>query len=152
MQDSGPFPIYNSDWGWGNAVYSEDFEVLGAIDWEGTFAGSWELFADFPSGLNTTPPAIDAPYNYDKDGNPIDDELAQMFRDQEAYILAVKDEESLVGCTERLLSEALLDTKRQSVGRAMKLFQDGKPGFYSKVIKQYKSAASDGTLRPDLQS
>ncbi|KAI5867868.1 phosphotransferase enzyme family-domain-containing protein [Durotheca rogersii] len=139
LRDGGPFPVWNSDWGWNNNVYDEDGNLLGSVDWEKTFAAPWELFADYPLGLTTIPPAMDAPWNYDENGYPKDAELAQRFADQQEYITAVRQEEILIGGTECRLSQGLSDTRRQQLASAMRLYLDGKPGFYSKVVDQFMS-------------
>ncbi|KAH7010899.1 uncharacterized protein B0I36DRAFT_268838 [Microdochium trichocladiopsis] len=139
VRDSGPFPLWNRDWGWNNTIFDDDLNLLGAIDWEFTISAPWELSAQFPHGISTVPSSIDAPSNYNDDGSPKDAELRQTLEDQKAYLRAIREAEIHIG-TDQLLSQALCDRNRHDVARAMGLFEDGKLGLYSEVIKQYGSS------------
>ncbi|KAF4417969.1 protein kinase-like (PK-like) protein [Fusarium austroafricanum] len=133
VHNHGPFPIYHGDFGHNNVIVDDDYRVLGVIDWEGAFAGPWEIFGDFPLSISTVPPAMDVPWGYNEDGSPISVEVAQKFADQKDYVAAVKEEENRIGQSHRL-SEALQNTERQQLATAMRLFRDGKVGWYSKVV------------------
>ena len=90
------------------------------------FVGPWEVFGDFPLALSVVPAAMDAPWNYDKSGNPKDAEIAQQFADQDDYVVAVREEEARMGLKDHYLSKALGDTRRQRLMTAISLYVDGK--------------------------
>ncbi|KAK1657037.1 hypothetical protein BDP55DRAFT_41921 [Colletotrichum godetiae] len=62
-RDHCPFPLCHGDFGHNNIIVDDEYRVLGLIDWEASFAGPWEIFADFPLTLSMVPPAIDVPWN-----------------------------------------------------------------------------------------
>lgn len=131
--DQGPFPLCHGDFGHNNVIVDDSYHILGVIDWETAFAGPWELFGDFPLNLSIVPRIIDVPWNYDEEGNPKDPNLAQQFTDQAFYVSAVKEEETRSGWENYRLSEALMDSRRQQLVTAMRLYQRGKVGWYSKL-------------------
>lgn len=132
-RDCGPFPLCHGDFGHNNIVVDDDYRILGLIDWETAFAGPWEIFADFPLTLSMVPSAIDVPWNYDEQGDPVTPELKQQLADQKSYVVAVRKAEDEMG-TSSLLSEALNDRRRQQLMTAMRLYQSGKAGWYSKLV------------------
>ncbi|KAM5356861.1 hypothetical protein ACJ41O_003507 [Fusarium nematophilum] len=136
VRDHGPFPLCHGDFGHNNTIVDDDYHILGVIDWETAFAGPWEVFGDFPLSFSAVPPAMDAPWNYNEDGSPKSAELAEKFADQRAYVAAVKEEENRIRRNGHYLSEALEDSTRQQLATAMRLFENGKVGLYSKVIEQ----------------
>lgn len=136
VRDHGPFPLCHGDFGHNNTIVDDDYRILGVIDWETAFAGPWEVFGDFPLSFSTVPPAMDVPWDYNEDGSPKSAELARKFADQRDYVAAVKEEENKSGGNDHCLSEALEDSRRQQLATAMRLFQNGKVGWYSKVIDQ----------------
>ncbi|KAF4969910.1 hypothetical protein FZEAL_10144 [Fusarium zealandicum] len=87
-------------------------------------------------GMDLVPPAIDIPWDYNKDGSPKSAELAQKSTNQRDYVAAVKEEENRSGGNDHCLLEVLEDSRRQQLATAMRLFQNGKAGWYSKVIDQ----------------
>ncbi|GAB7354887.1 hypothetical protein MBLNU459_g5525t1 [Dothideomycetes sp. NU459] len=93
VRDAGPFPLYHGDFGHNNIIVNDHYRVLGVIDWEFAFASPWEIMADFPLHLSALHRAIDAPWNYDENGDPIDLESIQRLADQRAYVAAVEEEE-----------------------------------------------------------
>ena len=104
------------------------------------FAGPSEVFGNFPLTLSVVPPAMDVPWDYDESEHPKDPELAQRFAEQDDYIAAVRREEAKMALRGRYLSEALADTKRQRLMTAMRLFTNGKAGWYSKVVDDFVSS------------
>ena len=135
--DHGPFPICHGDFGHNNIIVDDSYHILGVIDWETAFAGPWEIFGDFPLTLSIVPPAMDVPWNYDEDGFPKSADLAQQFTDQEDYTTFVKQEEDRNGEGVCRLSKVLQDPRRQQLATAMRLYQSGKVGWYSKLIDQF---------------
>ncbi|KAK0367855.1 hypothetical protein CLIM01_14789 [Colletotrichum limetticola] len=135
-RDHGPFPLCHGDFGHNNIIVDDEYRVLGLIDWEASFAGPWEMFADFPLTLSMVPPAIDVPWNYNEQGDPVNDDLKQQLADQQSYVAAVKEVEDSRG-TGYFLSDALKDRKRQQLVTAMRLYQIGKVGWYSKMIDEF---------------
>lgn len=136
VQDRGPFPLCHGDFGH-NIVFDDNYQLLGVIDWETAFAAPWEISGELPLTLSVVPPDMDAPWNYDENGVPKDEEDKQKFVDREDYIAMVIEKESEIGLTEGYrLSMALQDSSRQYLATAMRLYQRGKPGWYSKVMER----------------
>jgi hypothetical protein len=135
--DNGPFALIHGDFGHNNAVVNDNYEILGLIDWEMAFAAPWEFAGHFSLTLSTVPPLMDAPWNYDELGRPIDPILAQKFAHQEDYIAKIKDPEDARSVTgsPRLLT-ALQNPWKQHLMTAMRLYQSGKLGFYSKLVAE----------------
>jgi len=139
IRDHGPFPLCHGDFGHNNIIVDDKYHVLGVIDWETAFAGPWEVFGDFPLTLSTVPPAMDAPWNYDEEGSPKSPDLIRRFADQIDYVAAVRQEEDRSDGNSCCLSEALGDSRRQQLATAMRLYQNGKVGWYSKLIDEFLS-------------
>jgi hypothetical protein len=97
-------------------------------------------FGGFPLTLSTCPAPMDAPWNYDEEGSPKDTDLIQKFAEQKDYIAAVRQEENRIDGGNHCLSEALGDSRRRHLVTAMRLYQDGKAGWYSKLIDEFTSA------------
>jgi len=143
IHNNGPFPLCHGDFGHNNVVVDDNYKILGVIHWEFAFAAPWEVFGDFPLTLSVTPPKMDLPSNYDEAGNPKDEELAEKFRDREKYLLAVKREEERLGLDKKFsVSDVLGDSKREAMISAMRLYEIGKPGWYSKVVDDFTSSSS----------
>lgn len=135
--DKGPFPLCHGDFGHNNIIVDDHYRILGVIDWESAFAGPWEIFGEFPLNLSIVPPAMNLPKDYDENGWPKDPVLVRRFEDRNDYIEAVKQEENGRQAIDHTLSEILEDSKRQHLVTAMNLFENGKPGFYSKVVDNF---------------
>ncbi|WDK21047.1 hypothetical protein CGRA01v4_12336 [Colletotrichum graminicola] len=134
--DHGPFPLCHGDFGHNNIIVDDEYCVLGLIDWEASFAGLWEMFADSPLTLLMVPPAIDVLWNYNDQGDPVTDELREQLADQKSYVAAVKEVEDSTG-TGNLLSDGLKDWRTQQLVTAMRLYQRGKVGRHSKLINEF---------------
>lgn len=117
-----------------NIIVNDTDHIIGVIDWETAFAGPWEILADFPLTLSTVPPVMDAPWNYNQDGSPKAANLAQKLADQEDYVEAVAAGENRGGGDDHRLLEMLRDSKRRQLAAAMRLYGNGKPGWYNKII------------------
>ncbi|VUC23493.1 unnamed protein product [Clonostachys rosea] len=135
--DKGPFPLCHGDFGHNNIIVDNKYHILGVIDWESAFAGPWEIFGEFPLTVSVVPPEMNLPKDYDERGWPKDPTLAQRFMDREDYVDAVRREEEGGQVVDHTLSNILQDTKRQHLITAMNLFENGKPGFYSKVVDYF---------------
>lgn len=147
LRNEGPFPLFHGDFGHHNIVVDDSYHLKGLIDFESSFACPWEMISIFPIHLMTMPSAIDAPWNYDSDGNAIPTYLAEMLEDQKAYVRAVELEESCQTETRsHSLSEAMHDAPRQQFATAIWFFEESKPGFYANLIEKYSSEwqGSDG--------
>lgn len=119
-------------------IYDNEYKLLGVIEWEGAFAAPWEISGEFPLTLYIVPPPMDAPWNYDENGCTTDPEDLQRLADREQYIATVVDKEKEMGLSdEYCLSIALKDSRRQYLATAMRLYQRGKPGWYSKVMEPF---------------
>ena len=133
--NEGPFPLCHGDFGHNNMVFDDEYRLLGVIDWETAYAGPCELSGEFPLTISVVPPAMDVPWKYDEAGYPKEAEDRQKLTDREHYIAIVKHKEAERGLTDGCsLSSALQDAERQYLATAMRLFQRGKPGWYSKVM------------------
>jgi len=75
----------------------------------------------------------------DEEGNPKNAELIQKFADQQDYIKFVREEERRNEGNSYHLSKALGDSQRQQLITAMRLYQSGKAGWYSKLIDKFLS-------------
>lgn len=138
IRDRGPFPLCHGDFGHNNMIFNDKYHLLGVIDWESSFAGPWEIACEFPLALMVAPPDMDVPWNYDETGRPKDAGLQQDSVDREDYIAMVMEKEKEWGLSEKYrLSTALQDSKRQYLATAMRLYQSGKPGWYSKVMEKF---------------
>ncbi|KAE8151280.1 hypothetical protein BDV25DRAFT_128885 [Aspergillus avenaceus] len=114
VNNTGPFPLCHDDFGHNNIVFDDNYRLLGVIDWETAFAAPCEISGEFPLSISLIPPAMDAPWNYDE----------------------TEEEQGLTeGYT---LSSALQDNKRQYLASAMRLYQNGKAGWYSKVMEELR--------------
>lgn len=94
--DKGPFPMVHVDYGHNNIVVTPDYKILGVIDWEHAFAAPWQT-VDYSLTVRMTPKPMDAPWNYDHDGAPIDDELRTRYKERTEYLEYVKGVEENLG-------------------------------------------------------
>lgn len=138
--DKGPFPLCHVDFGHNNIIVDNEYNILAVIDWEHAFASPWEL-QYFPLTIQVTPPPMDLPDNYDENGQPKDKETRQKLADRKFYLSAVHRSEG-PDVESPALSEALGNDKVQSLATAMRLFVDGKMGFYSKVLDFHQAQTS----------
>jgi hypothetical protein len=101
----------------------------------------WEFAGDFPLTLSIVPPAMDAPWNYDKVGKPIDPILAEKFANQKNYIANIRDAEDVRSVTKLpRLQDLLQDSCNQRLITAiMRLYPSGKVGYYSNLIPEFFS-------------
>lgn len=139
VRDHGPFPLCHGDFGHNNVIVDDRYHILGVIDWETAFAGPWELFADFPLTISSVPRAMNVPWDYDEEGSPKSPDLIRKFADQNDYMAAVRKEEHRSDGVSPCLSEALGDSRRRQLATAMRLYQNGKAGWYAKLIDEFLS-------------
>ncbi|PWY86526.1 hypothetical protein BO94DRAFT_586111 [Aspergillus sclerotioniger CBS 115572] len=138
VNNTGPFRMCHGRFGHAKTVFDDKFHLLGVLDWKAAFAAPCELAALFALCLTVVPPAMDVPWNYDESGCPVDAVLKERFADREHYIAIVKQIEEEKGFTSgHRLSTALEDTQRQHIANAMRLYEEGKAGFYSKVLEGF---------------
>ncbi|EER37499.1 conserved hypothetical protein [Histoplasma capsulatum H143] len=83
IRNDGPFPLCHGDFGHNNIIFDDKYRLLGVIDWEGAFAGPWEISGEFPLTLSIVPPVMDVPWNYDENGLPKDAKDRQRLVDRE---------------------------------------------------------------------
>jgi hypothetical protein len=77
-----PFPLYYGDFLYSNIIVDENrSNITGIVDWEGACTVPWELIA-FPEFLQAMPAPFDLPQKYDRDGQPLDEELSQMWHER----------------------------------------------------------------------
>ena len=81
---------------------------------------------------------MDAPWNYDENGLPIDEDSRKRIAEREEYVDAVRQAEEKCGLPPN--SSSVLDNEQgQDLAYAMRLFVvDGKMGFYSKILDAYQ--------------
>ncbi|CZT13631.1 uncharacterized protein RCO7_10853 [Rhynchosporium graminicola] len=136
IRNHGPFPLCHGDFGHNNIIVDDQYHILGVIDWETAYAGPWEIFADFPLTLSAVPRAMDAPWNYDEDGTPKNASTLRQFADRRDYVAFVRQAEEDSGGNGHTLSEVLENPEKQQLITAMRLYQEGKAGWYGKLIDE----------------
>jgi isoamyl acetate esterase len=55
FRNEGPFPLAHNDLGVHNALFDENWKLVGVIDWTGACVVPWESFAQFPGGVMMGP-------------------------------------------------------------------------------------------------
>ena len=139
IRNNGPFPLAHVDFGHNNIIVDDNYKVLGVIDWEHAFAAPWETI-DFPLTLSKVPKPMDAPWNYDENGVPIDEDSRKRIVERKEYLDAVRQAEERCKLPPTL-SSVLHNERGQDLAYAMRLFAvDGKMGFYSKVLDAYQQS------------
>ncbi|KAI5464388.1 hypothetical protein BGZ63DRAFT_451628 [Mariannaea sp. PMI_226] len=129
----GPFPLYHPDLFHSNIIIDSDYNVLSIIDWENTCTVPWEV-VQFPMFLASTPPPMDPPWNYDDDGEPINQEIRERWKEQKDYLQSVMEAEERRKL-DPMLSSTLANRDVQNLAGAIKLYLDpGKIGYYCKVL------------------
>jgi hypothetical protein len=135
--DTGPFPVWHRDFLHSNIVVDHEYRILGIIDWEGACTVPWEL-VEFPLFLSTVPFSMDASWNYDESGKPLDKDTRQTWRERKEYIERVARFETAEGVDDKL-SATLNDQDFQNLAYAMRVYLDlGKLGFYDRVIEPFE--------------
>ena len=131
--NEGPFPLCHDDFLHSNImVDKKSFNVTGIIDWEGACTVPWELVA-FPEFLQTMPASFDLPQKYDGDGQPLDLEIRETWRERREYVEMVKGAER----GDNLLSTCLGSQRSQALAYAYGAFTSiGKLGFYDRVVEE----------------
>jgi hypothetical protein len=131
--NSGPFPMCHDDFLHSNIMVDEaTFDATGIIDWEGACTVPWGLIA-FPEFLQAMPRSFDLPHKYDRDRQPLDEEVRQTWRERQEYIEMVKSAED----QDNLLSTCLGSSRSQALAYAYGAFTSvGKLGFYDRVIEE----------------
>jgi len=131
--NSRPFPLCHDDFLHSNIMVDEkSFKVTGIIDWEGACTTPWELIA-FPEFLQAMPVSFDLPQKYDRDGQPLDEEMRQTWRERQEYIEMVRSAE----LEDHVLSTCLSSKRSQALAYAYGSFTSiRKLGFYDRVIEE----------------
>ncbi|KAH6628524.1 hypothetical protein F5144DRAFT_631650 [Chaetomium tenue] len=153
--NNGPFPLCHDDFLHSNIMVDEsNFNVTGIIDWEGAWVRwtvlvrelaegyrgppraqpvtPWELIA-FPEFLQTMPASFDLPHKYDGEGQPLDEEVRQTWRERKEYIDMVESVER----GDKMLSTCLGSDRSQALAYAYGAYTSiGKLGFYDRVVEQ----------------
>lgn len=133
--DLGQYILSHRDYGHNNIVVNDDYDILGVIDWEDACVVPPGIL-EFPLTLQMVPRSMDLPSNYDDRGLPIDAAGVEKALDREAYVNYVRREEACAGLSSTL-SDALANERIQDVATAMRLYTDGKMGYYTKVLEPY---------------
>ncbi|KAK3331736.1 hypothetical protein B0T19DRAFT_85996 [Cercophora scortea] len=142
----GPFPVQHEDFLHSNIIIDHDYNVLAVIDWEGACTLPWEM-VQFPEFLSVTPAVMDAPWNYDEDGVPVNEDLRQSWQEREEYVDMVARCEAADAKMDHKLSASLRSGKHQDLAFAVRAYVDGgKLGFYSKVAEQFLEDENEKVL------
>ncbi|KAH9210410.1 hypothetical protein DL95DRAFT_427659 [Leptodontidium sp. 2 PMI_412] len=135
--DSGPFPVWHRDFLYSNIIVDDNYKILCVIDWEGACTVPWEL-VEFPLFLSTVPFSMDAPWNYDQNGEPLDENTRQTWREREEYIKRAAMFETIEGIDDKL-SAALNNEALQNLAYAIRVYAGiGKLGFYHKIMEPFE--------------
>lgn len=133
--NEGPFPLAHDDFLHSNIMVDENFDVTGIIDWEGAYTVPYELVS-FPDFLTAMPVSFDLPRKYDQDGQPLDKELRETWRERGEYIEMVKSAE----LQDSLLSACLSSKRNQAIAYSYGAYTSvGKLGFYDRVIMELET-------------
>ncbi len=116
--DHGPFPVSHRDFFHSNIVVDQRYNILGIIDWEGACTLPWEL-VDFPLFLETVPVPMDAPWNYDENGQPLDKGTRLRWQERWRYVWIVEQAETAEQADSKL-SETLADERAQNLAYALR--------------------------------
>ena len=141
IDNEGPFRLCHGDFGTHNLVINDKYDILGVIDWENSFAGPVNIFATFPISLSSTPQPADAPWLYDDQGIPLDEDTKIILAEQKLYTEAMrKAEEALVEEAGFCLSKAFDDTLRMQLATSMIQFSQGKGALYGRMVDAFRKA------------
>jgi hypothetical protein len=129
--------VRHPDWLHSNIVVGHKYNILGVIDWDGAYTVPWEL-VEFSLFLETVPVPMDAPWNYDKNGQPLDEDTRQTWHERKDYVDRVamfEDSEQM----DHKLSTTLRNQNSQNMAYAIRVYLNpGKLGFYHKVLESFE--------------
>ncbi|KAF6831962.1 hypothetical protein CPLU01_06479 [Colletotrichum plurivorum] len=136
IPNEGPFPLCHDDFLHSNIMVDEaSFEVTGVIDWEGAWTAPWGLVG-YPGFLECMPPSFDLPQHYDEDGQPLEEDVKETWRERREYLEMVREAE---GDGDALLSTALGSSLNQALAYTFgAFFSIGKLGFHDRVAAELK--------------
>ncbi|KAJ4297255.1 hypothetical protein N0V88_004173 [Collariella sp. IMI 366227] len=110
-RNHGPFPLYH----------------------DGFLHRNIMVLFEFLDFLQAIPLSFDLPQEYDRNGQPLDEELGQRWHEQREYIEMVK----AAGLEDNLLSTCLSSNRSQALAYAYGAFTSiGKLGFYDRVVEE----------------
>ncbi|KAK2748271.1 hypothetical protein FQN57_000929 [Myotisia sp. PD_48] len=133
VHDNGPFPLCHPQFGYHKVIVDDNYKVLGVIDWEEVITAPWETL-EIPWPIFVVPQPMDAPYNYDDQGAPKDEEVRELLLERRDYIAAVARAED-PGKPSQCLSSILGNQRVQDLAPAIRLFTSpGKMGLYSNIL------------------
>jgi hypothetical protein len=134
LYNEGPFPLAHVDFLHSNIMVDDSFCVTGIIDWEGACTVPCELLA-FPDFLTAMPISFDLPQEYDQDGQPLNEELRERWRERGEYVEMVKSNEH----KDSLLSACLGCKRSQAIAYLYEAYSSiGKLGFYDRVMDELR--------------
>jgi hypothetical protein len=87
-----------------------------------------------PLFLCGVPQAMDAPWNYDKHGQPVDADITLAREERAEYLQMVKAAE-IARKKDTMLSRTLTNPDVQGLAFAIKVYHDGKQGLYDGILK-----------------
>jgi hypothetical protein len=77
---------------------------------------------------------MDAPWNYDKHGQPVDADITLAREERAEYLQMVKAAE-IARKKDTMLSRTLTNPDVQGLAFAIKVYHDGKQGLYDGILK-----------------
>jgi len=81
---------------------------------------------------------MDAPWNYDKHGQPVDADITLAWEERAEYLQMVKDAEIALK-KDTMLSRTLANPDAQGLAYAIKVYPDGKQGLYEGILKPFQA-------------
>lgn len=133
--NEGPFPLDHDDFLHSNIMVDEaSFEVTGIIDWEGACTVPWGLVG-YPDFLQAMPRSFDLPQKYDQDGQPLEEDVKETWRERREYLEMVREAEGDDGLLSTTLGSSLNQALAYTYGAFVSI---GKLGFYDRVAAELK--------------
>jgi hypothetical protein len=120
----GPYPLFHTDLYNSNVIVDSEHNVLSVIDWENAIVAPWEAVEIFKN-LSIVPAVMDGPF-YRKNEAAL--------AERENYVELVKKAEQ-ARQLDNNLSATLGDWDVQNLTHAIWLYEDGRIGFYNKVLE-----------------
>ncbi|KAJ5194458.1 hypothetical protein N7491_001796 [Penicillium cf. griseofulvum] len=134
LYNKGPFPLAHVDFLHSNIMVDDSFCVTGIIDWEDACTVPYELLT-FPDFLTAMPVSFDLPQKYDQYGQPLGEELRELWRERGEYVKMVKSTEH----KDSMLSDCLACKRSQAIAYLYGAYTSvGKLGYYDRVMEELR--------------
>ncbi|KAH9212833.1 hypothetical protein DL95DRAFT_463659 [Leptodontidium sp. 2 PMI_412] len=126
----GPYPLFHTDFYNSNIIIDSEHNVLSVIDWENAIVAPWEI-VEFAKDISIVPPAIDGSFYCENEAT------RQMIAERRNYVELVRKAEK-ARQFDGNLSTTLGDSNVQNLAHAIWLYEDGRIGFYTKVLEAFE--------------